>query len=129
MSTISAAAAEPMKQSPMYEAFAAVNPDPEANWPKLLDQVGSLVNSDYDFEADIGRINAPTMLIVGDWDSVRLGHTAKFFNLLGGGNVDAQWDGSGMNANRLAILPGVTHYTMLDAPDLATTVLGFLDAD
>jgi hypothetical protein len=50
------------------------------------------------------------MLIVGEWVAVRTAHTAKFFELLGGGLVDANWDGSNMNANRLAILPGLTHY-------------------
>lgn len=127
MSTISSAAAEPMKQSPMYEAFAAVNPDPAVNWPRLLDQLGGLVNSPYDFESDIGRIGTPTMLVVGDWDSVRTAHVARFFELLGGGTVDAQWDNSGMNQNRLAIIPGATHYTMLYQPTLVPTVLGFLD--
>jgi hypothetical protein len=33
-----------------------------------------------------------------------------------------------MNKNRLAILPGATHYTMFADPRLATTAAGFLDA-
>jgi hypothetical protein len=73
-------------------------------------------------------MNMPTMLVVGDWDAVRTSHTAKFFELLGGGLHDAQWDGSGMNANRLAVLPGLTHYTIFTDPRLAETVIGFLDA-
>jgi hypothetical protein len=32
-----------------------------------------------------------------------------------------------MNQNRLAIIPGLTHYTMV-SPQLAATALGFIDA-
>jgi hypothetical protein len=67
------------------------------------------------------------MLIYGDWDSVRISHGARFFELLGGGLHDAGWDGAGMNQNRLAILPGLTHYTMI-SPQLAETALAFIDA-
>ena len=40
----------------------------------------------------------------------------------------ANWDGSNMNKNRLAILPGVTHYTMFMDQRLPTTAAAFLDA-
>jgi hypothetical protein len=33
-----------------------------------------------------------------------------------------------MNKNRLAVIPGITHYSMFMDPRLATTALGFLDA-
>ncbi len=45
-----------------------------------------------------------------------------------GGLQDAMWDGSGMNQNRLAILPGVTHYTMMNSPKLVEAALAFIDA-
>ena len=48
--------------------------------------------------------------------------------LLGGGKQDAVWDGSGMNANRLALLPGATHYNVFTDPRLAATALAFLDS-
>lgn len=114
-----------MKPSPMYEAFAAVNPDPDVNFRKLLDQM-TYMGEDYDWSADIPAIKAPVQLVFGDWDAVRTIHVAHFFELLGGGQQDALWDGSGMNANRLAILPGVTHYTMMNSAALVATALGFL---
>jgi len=126
MRSMSSALAEMMKPSPLYAAFAAVNPDPETNFGKLLDQM-AYMGRDYDWSAEIGNLKAPTLLVVGDWDAVRTSHTAKFFELLGGGLHDAQWDRSGMNANRLAILPGVTHYTMMTELKLAETALGFLN--
>lgn len=37
------------------------------------------------------------------------------------------WGGAGMARHRLAILPGVTHYEMSDAPGLVDTALAFLE--
>jgi len=129
MGSLSASAAEGMKGTPLYESFAAVNPDPEVNFPKLLDQMGGYMGKDYDYSAEIPNLNVPTQLIYGDWDAVRTSHVAKFFELLGGGLQDALWDGSGMNQNRLAILPGVTHYTMMNSAQMAEVALGFVDQE
>ncbi len=128
MRGLNASLAEGMKGTPLYESFAAVNPDPETNFSKLLDQMGYM-GKDYDWSAEIPNLKVPTQLIVGDWDAVRTSHTAKFFELLGGGLQDAMWDGSGMNQNRLAILPGVTHYTMMTSPKLAETALSFIEQE
>lgn len=119
---------EGMKQSPMYQGYVALMPDAESNWPKSVTQMAEFVGRPIDWSAEIGKIKSPTLLAFGDWDAVRTSHVASFFELLGGGRQDAQWDGSGMNANRLAILPGITHYTMFADPRLAATALGFLDA-
>jgi pimeloyl-ACP methyl ester carboxylesterase len=119
---------EGMKQTPMYAGYVQLMPDAEANWPKTITQMAPLVGQDFDWSTEIGKIKSPTILIVADWDAVRTSHAASFFELLGGGKQDANWDGSGMNQNRLAILPGVTHYTMFADPRLATTAAAFLDA-
>lgn len=127
MRSIGPEAAEGMKQTPMYEAYARIAPDAD-NWIKLVTQMGAFIGQDYDWSAEVPSIAAPTLLVFGDWDSVRTAHVAQFFELLGGGRQDAQRDGSGMNANRLAILPGVTHYTMFSDLRLAETAIAFLDA-
>lgn len=119
---------EGMKQSPMYEPYVQLMPDAEANWPKTITQMANFVGQPFDWSADIGRIKAPTLIAFGDWDAVRTSHVASFFELLGGGKQDANWDGSGMNANRLAIIPGITHYTMFADPRLAQTALAFLES-
>lgn len=128
MRSVDASLFEEIRPSPMYEAFAAVNSDPEVNFRLLLDQM-AYMGEDYDWSAEIGDIEAPVELVYGDWDAVRTSHVARFFELLGGGQQDALWDGSGMNRNRLAILPGVTHYTMMVSDALAETALGFLSAE
>jgi pimeloyl-ACP methyl ester carboxylesterase len=120
-------AAEPMKQTPMYGLYAAVAPRPE-DWPLLLTKLGELLRRDYDWSKDVEAIKAPTMIVVGDADSVRTAHAVQFFELLGGGKADAGWDGAGMPNARLAVLPATTHYDIFSSPALASTVAPFLDA-
>ncbi len=49
--------------------------------------------------------------------------------ILGGGKRDGGWDGSGRPKSRLAILPGLMHYTIFNSPALAAAVIPFLDED
>ena len=113
--------------SPMQQAYASVAPNPE-DWPTLVAKTGPLVSQDYDWSAGVAAIKSPTMIVFGDADSVRTAHAVEFFELLGGGQRDAGWDGSGMSNTRLAILPGTTHYSICFSPMLASTVTPFLDA-
>jgi len=119
--------AEPMKQTPMYQLYASIAPKPE-DWPVLLTKLGDLLRQDYDWSNEVAAIKAPTLIVVGDADSVRIAHAVAFFELLGGGKVDAGWDGSGMSNARLAILPATTHYNIYSSPSLAAVVVPFLDA-
>ncbi|SEP81466.1 Pimeloyl-ACP methyl ester carboxylesterase [Devosia sp. YR412] len=127
MAGLSSGLAEPMKNTPVYDEFAAFNPDPEANWPKLLDQLGNLVSHRFDYADDLQEMNVTTMIVVGDHDAVPISHAARFFELLGGGKAESGWVGGDLNRNRLAVLPGLTHQTIFDSPSLAGTVIGFLD--
>lgn len=126
MRGMSSGLSEGMMQSPMYATYAAEAPDVK-NFPVLLDKVGDMMRAGFDYSQEVQQLKVPTMLVYADWDAVRISHAAKFFELLGGGLQDAGWDGSGMNQNRLAILPGLTHYNMV-SPQLAATALGFIDA-
>ena len=67
------------------------------------------------------------MLVFADSDSVMPDHVAELFRLRGGGLRDAGWDGSAQPVARLAVLPGRTHYDMIEAPGLVPAVLPFLD--
>jgi len=119
--------AEALKQTPMYQVYSRLAPRLE-DWPVLLAKLGRMLRQDYDWSEEVKRIKAPTMLVVGDADSVRTAHAVEFFELLGGGRADGGWDGSGISKARLAILPGVTHYNIFSSPALASTVIPFLDA-
>ena len=118
--------AEPMKQTPMYEVYRQIAPRVE-DWPILVAQLTSLLRLDYDWTAEVRALPMPVMIVAGDADGLPPSHAVEFFELLGGGKRDANWDRSGMSRHRLAILPGLTHYDIDVAPALATTVGPFLD--
>jgi pimeloyl-ACP methyl ester carboxylesterase len=119
-------AMEMMKQTPMYQLYASIAPRPE-DFPRLLGKLGEAMKGDFDYSNEVSKIKATTMIVAGDSDIFPPSHAVEFFGLLGGGKQDGGWDGSGMPNARLAILPGVTHYTMAFAPALAPAVIAFLD--
>jgi pimeloyl-ACP methyl ester carboxylesterase len=123
---VNEAAAEGMKQTPMYAMYAALAPRPE-DWPRLLRKLGEGMAQDFDFSKEIEGIKATTLIVAGDADIFPPAHAVEMFGLLGGGKRDGGWDGSGRPKSRLAILPGVTHYDMAIAPALVPTVIAFLD--
>jgi pimeloyl-ACP methyl ester carboxylesterase len=123
---VGAAMAESMKETPMYKSYIAVAPKPE-DFPKLLDRMGEVMRTPYDWSADVKKLNMPVMLVYGDSDMIRPEHIVQFYQLLGGGLKDAGWMREHMSRNRLAILPDLTHYEMFVAPQMARTVLPFLD--
>jgi pimeloyl-ACP methyl ester carboxylesterase len=125
MDQISSAGAEQMMQSPMYAAYAAVAPDPSA-FPVLMNKTGELLRTSYDYTDGASGLSMPTMLIYGDADSIPPAHAAEFYALLRGGLGDAGWDNSGLGVNRLAILPGRSHYDILGAAALGPTIEDFL---
>src|SRR5437899_51713 len=82
MGQMGPAVAEPMQQTPMYQLYASIAPKPQ-DWPVLLTKLGELLQQDYDWSQDVAAIKAPTLLVVGDADSVRPAHAVAFFELLG----------------------------------------------
>ncbi len=124
---LSAAMAEEMKGTPLYQAYAATAPDP-GEFPRLLDAMGAYMRRSYDWSADARSLRGPVMLVYGDADIIRPEHMVAFYHLLGGGLKDAGWMRENMSPNRLAVIPGATHYEIFADPRLADTVLPFLDA-
>lgn len=127
MDQMGAATAEPMKQTLLYQHYAAIAPRPD-DWTTLWTKMGDLLRRDYNWSAEVAALAMPTMLVFGDADSVSPAHAAEFFGLLGGGQRDGGWDHSGMTPHRLAILPGTTHYDIFASPALVAAVAPFLDA-
>ena len=123
---VSGKMAEGMKDTPMYKSYVAVAPSP-GDFPKLLDAMGELMKQTFDWSADVPKLTMPVMLVYGDSDMYRPEHVVKFYQLLGGGLKDAGWQRENMSRNRLAILPGLTHYDIFLSPQLPATVLSFLD--
>jgi pimeloyl-ACP methyl ester carboxylesterase len=118
--------ADMMKDTPMYKSYVAVAPDVK-EFPKLLNAMGKLMATPYDWSADVSKLTMPVMLVFGDSDMFRPEHIVKFYQLLGGGLKDPGWMRENMPKNRLAIIPDVTHYELFAAPIFAETVLPFLN--
>ncbi len=123
---MSSAGFEFMRQSPLFDAWSRVAPDPDS-FPTLMDKTGELLRRPFDWRDDARAITAPTLLVYGDCDSIPPAGAAEFFAVLGGGLVEPGWDGSLPTTARLAVLPGTTHYTVLQSPLLAEVVSRFLD--
>jgi pimeloyl-ACP methyl ester carboxylesterase len=125
MAQTTSAAAEYLKQSPLWELYSKKAPRPD-DFPRLLDKMAEFLGKDYDWTPEVAGLKHPIQIIAGDWDSVRIDHATEMFKLLGGGAHDALWDGSNMNANRFAVLAGATHYTIFADPRIATIANSFL---
>lgn len=127
---VSGAAAEFMKETPMWELYQRVAPRPE-DFPRLLDKIGESMKDDFDFSDEVRGLQVPTMFMAGDSDMAPPSHYVDVFALLDGGQRDGGWMGQGRPAggHALAIVPGATHYDIIDSPLFAANVLAFLDAE
>ncbi len=123
---VNAAAAEGLKQTPMYQLYTSLAPRPE-DFPQLLEKLGELMKKDFDYSQQIAGIKAKTLIVAGDADIFPPAHAVEMFGLLGGGKKDGGWDGSGRPNSQLAILPGLTHYAIGSDPRLAAVAIRFLD--
>ena len=123
-----AAAAEFMKETPMYELYQRVAPRPE-DFPRLLDKIGEALAKDFDFTEEVRGLQVPTLIVAADADMAPPSHYVEVFNLLDGGLRDGGWmnDGRPKGGHALAILPGLTHYNIVDSPLLAAAALAFID--
>jgi pimeloyl-ACP methyl ester carboxylesterase len=93
--------------SPMETEHQRLSPDPEG-FPKLVEKLKTLDTTDFAWpEQEIRGISAPTLIVLGDSDGVRLEHAVEFFKLRGGGVMG---DLSGLPESQLAVLPGTTHF-------------------
>ncbi len=126
---VSAAAAEFMKDTPMYELYQRVAPRPQ-DFPRLLDKVGQSMAKDFDFTEEVRGLQVPTLIVAADADMAPPSHYVEMFKLLDGGLRDGGWMGEGRpkGGHALAILPGLTHYNLAASPLFAEATLAFLDA-
>jgi pimeloyl-ACP methyl ester carboxylesterase len=117
--------------SPREEEYLKLAPNP-GDFPRLVEKLTRLLTTPFAWsEEDIRAITAPTMIVLGDADGVRLEHAVELFRLRGGG---AMGDLSGLPPAQLAVLPGTTHLIppgsgLLDRADwLLAMISRFLDA-
>src|SRR5436189_5628942 len=125
---VNAAAAEFMKDTPMYRLYQRVAPRPE-DFPRLLDKIGESMSKDFDYSAEVRGLRVPTLIVAADADMAPPSHYVEVFALLDGGLRDGGWMGEDRpkGGHALAILPGLTHYNLFASPLFAAVALGFID--
>ncbi|MFG2054370.1 alpha/beta fold hydrolase [Micromonospora sp. NPDC048930] len=125
---VGAAAAEFMKDTPMYQLYQRVAPRPE-DFPRLLDKIGELMAQDFDLTEDVRGLRVPTLIMAADADMAPPSHYVEVFKLLDGGLRDGGWmnEGRPKGGHALAILPGLTHYSIFSSPLFAAATVAFLD--
>jgi pimeloyl-ACP methyl ester carboxylesterase len=96
----------------MAAAYAEVAPDPD-HFQDFLAKCSRAAQADLGWTADdLRALTAPTLLVIGDSDFVRVEHAAEMQRLIAG--------------SRLAVLPGATHMRVMWQPELLPMVSGFL---
>jgi len=125
---VSAAAADFLKDTPMYQLYQRVAPRPE-DFPRLLDKMGAGMAQDFDLTEQVRGLQVPTMFVAADADMAPPSHYVEVFGLLDGGLRDGGWTGDGRpkGGHALAILPGLTHYNIFSSPLFGAVTLAFLD--
>lgn len=116
--------------TPVEKAFYDHTPDAAA-FAAYLEKMKRLNIDDQDIsEAEMRSIAAPTMVIVGDADGVRLEHAVQMFTLRGGGDKNAAAMGmlEQAPAARLVVLPAMSHIGLSgESAVLLPMVTAFLD--
>src|SRR5918997_3262382 len=124
---VNAAAAEFMRDTPMFELYQRVAPHPE-QFPRLLDKIGAMMAQDFDYSEQVRGLQVPTLIVCADADMAPPSHYVEVFALLDGGLRDGGWMGEGRpkGGHALAVLPGLTHYNLGVSPLFAAVTLDFL---
>lgn len=115
-----AAIGQQLAASPLAELY------PDVDWERVMRKSAAMNQGEHDWSEAIKTIKAPTLLVFADADSIRPEHMVAFWKLFGGGQRDAGLDGSQRPASQLAILPGTTHYSVIEAPLLTEVATAFL---
>ena len=90
--------------------YGAVSPDGPDHWPVVRNKTVEMFRREPTLSvADLHQITAPTLVLVGDDDAIRLSHTVQLFEAL----PDAQ----------LAVIPGASHLVAIEQPDLVNGVI------
>jgi len=110
---------EPDADAPEMEIFRsmyeAAPPDGPEHWPIVVGKMAEMFRTEPDIPIeDLGRIGAPTLVLVGDDDFVPMEHTIKLYRAI-------------LNSE-LAVVPGTSHAHFMEKPSLVNRiVLDFLD--
>ncbi|WP_338722564.1 alpha/beta hydrolase [Devosia sp. XK-2] len=99
---------------------------PDIDWETAFRKMGELQSQSHDYGDQFARITAPTLLVFADADSVTGDHILAMYRALGGFQRDGGLDGSQRAQAQLAIVPGHTHYNILETTQVGQLSETFL---
>ena len=89
----------------MFEAlYAQASPDGPEHFAEVWEKVRAMWAEPFDWRAQVERIVAPTLVIVGDDDYITVAHAEEFSRTVENGE--------------LAVVPGASHLVPMEKPDL-----------
>jgi pimeloyl-ACP methyl ester carboxylesterase len=99
---------------PLRGACGRVQPDP-SSWPSRYRKVIEMWRNQPNYSlADLGKITAPTLIMAGEFDSIRRSHTSRLAKAI--------------SRSREIIIEGGTHSASKKAVIINANILGFLAA-
>ena len=115
-----------MEQSPFADAYKKTSPHPE-KFRTLVKKVQGLDTLDGFKVADIKKIKAPVLFLIGDADFATVEHGAAMLRVFGGGAFGDT--GAPRAKSQLAILPGTSHVDLINRAEwIVALMMPFLDA-
>jgi pimeloyl-ACP methyl ester carboxylesterase len=84
--------------------YAEASPDGPEHFTEVWDKVRTMWAETFDWTDRVKRISAPTLVIVGDDDFIRVEHAVEFSQTVENG--------------QLAVFPGASHALPMEKPDL-----------
>jgi pimeloyl-ACP methyl ester carboxylesterase len=100
--------------SQLVRRYDEISPDGPAHFPVVLEKTKWLwLNEPNIAKEELAKISAPTLVMVGDRDSIPIQHTLELFRSIRGA--------------QLCIVPGTTHFLLSEKPDtVSRAILDFL---
>ena len=84
--------------------YAQASPDGPEHFPEVWEKIRTMWAQPFDWTAEVQRISAPTLVIVGDDDYITVEHAQAFSHAVENG--------------QLAVVPGASHLVPMEKPDL-----------
>jgi pimeloyl-ACP methyl ester carboxylesterase len=101
----------------LLEGYSARSPDGADHFPRVLEKFVTMLSTEPTLTTeDLARVAAPTLVLVGDDDLVKLDHTCALYEAL--------------PAGQLSVVPAASHLLPIEKPEETNRIiLGFLAAD
>jgi pimeloyl-ACP methyl ester carboxylesterase len=112
------------ENTPLKAEYDRLAPD-KSHWKDWVNKMVASEVIPFDLGSEnVKRLKCPVLIISGDNDGVDLNHIAEMYKLCGGGVFG---DIAGLPKSRLAIVPGMTHVTlMMETAKLVSIINPFL---